>query len=225
MVTFFELAEQCEIALPDALRCLLNDGKTRYGTDVADWRKQWRTYMLAGEPAFCCVYDFEWLHPARASEVIEGWLNPTYQNGRKFLPFAESGAGDAYCLMPMTGGQIGVARIWHDKECSSIDDASFAAFAYRILIESAWDCKHLLSEDFSIDEARECVIADMRSVATYLPDTLRIALEKLIEMALRFDEHPEDIITEQQAKAALAILTGVEGQTFPIHPRWECGET
>jgi hypothetical protein len=222
MTTFVELAERCDIALPDALGRLFADGKTRYGTDTADWQRHWRTYLLAGEPALCCVYDYEWLNPERAAAVVDSWLSPAHQDGRKFLPFARSGAGDAYCLTPTPDGRIGVARIWHDKEYSSVDDASFAAFAYRLLVESAWDCEHLLGEDLSIDEARTCVIADMRSVAPYLPDALGTGLRQLIELALRPANHPDDIITEPQAEAALAILPDVEKQPFPIRPRWEC---
>jgi hypothetical protein len=222
VVTFLQLAERCQIVLPDALHCLLNDGKTRYGTDTADWRKQWRSYMLAGTPAFSCVYDFEWLDPERAADTVEEWLNPTCQGGRKFLPFARSGAGDAYCLTPLANGDIGVALIWHDKACSSIGDASFEAFAYRILVESAWDCEHLLGDDFTIGEARESVIAGMLSVAAYLPDRLRIALLQLIEEASHSDAHQDQIITEQQAKAALTILPHMDRQMFPIVPRWEC---
>ena len=91
---FQALAEQTGLPLPPLLAQLLASGQTDYGPD---WPATWRERSLQGSPAFISWEDFEWQRAEDARTTISDWLNPEDQDGRRFLPFGESGAGDAFC--------------------------------------------------------------------------------------------------------------------------------
>lgn len=225
MNEFERLAETAGIALPAELRRLLADAKTRYGNSREDWSKGWRQYTLSAQPALSCAYDFEWIDAQQARDVMEEWLNPAYQGGRRFLPFAQSGAGDAYCLTPLQDGQIGVALVWHDRESSEVENLSFAGFAYRLLVESAQDIEHLLDDDFAFDDVRQCVIANLLLMQDYLPEPFAAGLKQQVAQVSQADENPQALITEEQARDALAVVPEPVAEQFLVTARWECGQS
>ena len=100
---FQALAEQTSLPLPPLLAQLLASGQTHYGPD---WASTWRERSLQGSPAFISWDDFEWQRAEDARTTISDWLNPADQAGRRFLPFGESGAGDAFCLTPLDDGRL-----------------------------------------------------------------------------------------------------------------------
>ncbi|MGY5779076.1 hypothetical protein [Rhizobium sp. LEGMi135b] len=220
--TFETISAQCGIALPPILGRLLHDGKTDYGRDQADWKLNWRDYTLNAQPILSCVYDLEWIGAGKALQIVEKWLNPTFQNGRRFLPFAISGAGDAYCLMPMATGGIGAGLVWHDKGQSAVEMPSFESFIFSKLVESATDLEHLL-DDFTPYEARRSVIANIEVIIPYLPWDLSDRLQMLISGDLAGDESDSSLITLEAAETALSPLPSFEKEYFSVVPRWECG--
>lgn len=222
-MTFASLAARTGIALPSSFIRLQADGKTRYGDNLEDWKSNWLEYSLKAQPLLSCAYDLEWIDPRQAEEIVEGWLEPRFQDGRRFMPFAISGAGDAYCLMPTAGGGIGVGMIWHDRGDSAIESASFEHFLFATLVESAADFEHLL-DDFSPAQASECVLANMRAAAAYLPMELNLALAELIPPDPPGDEDATGMISQALVDAALSVLPAFEPMRFPVVPRWRCGE-
>lgn len=122
MIDYETLSTQTGIALPPLLKEFLASGKTHYGPD---WADTWRQRCLQDPPLFMSWQDFEWIDAEASREVIEGWLHPGAQNGRSFLPFAQSGAGDAWCLTPLDTHGVGVALVLHDDEASSVAHACF----------------------------------------------------------------------------------------------------
>lgn len=233
MTSFAALAQTTDIALPDLLQRLLADGLADYGTDVRDWVADWKTHTLAARPVLSCVYDFEWISAADAQESITEWLNPAYQQGRRFLPFAQTGAGDLYCLTPLSAmtaadesaGDIGVALVWHDDDTSAISAASFDAFVFDALVRSATDVSHLTDEGFSAAEAMQCVLTNIQSLAPLLPPAMQAPLEHIAQRITAGDEAAGDaLISASTAQAALALLPAVADAPFPVLARWECGE-
>ena len=230
MATFAELAEDCGVALPAMLNQLIDAGGTRYGEDIAAWRADWKGNTLAARPVLSCMDDLEWIDAQEARETAEEWLNPGYQHGRRFLPFAQSGAGDAYCLTPTADGGVGVALIWHDSGDARVDWPSFEAFVFDALVRSAADVGHLVEEGFTPAEAAACVTANVGALAGYLPPAMQAALHRLMADAPAV---PADVsadgsaawIDEASAKAALALLPPVHDMPFEVVPRWECGES
>ncbi|KRA20918.1 SMI1/KNR4 family protein [Lysobacter sp. Root604] len=220
---FEMLAARTGIALPSSFIRLQADGRTRYGDNLEDWKSNWLEYSLKAQPLLSCAYDLEWIDPAQADEIVEGWLNPRFQDGRRFLPFAISGAGDAYCLMPSADGGVGVGMIWHDRDDSAIESATFEHFLFAALVESAADFEHLL-EDFSPAQARECVLSNIRVAAAYLPMELNLALAESIPQDPPGDEGATGMISRALVDATLSVLPAFEPTRFPVLPRWRCSE-
>lgn len=222
-MSFESLAASSGIPLPPMFAKLSADGMNRYGENLADWKANWSDYTLKARPLLSCAYDLEWIGAEKAGEIVENWLNPGFQNARAFVPFAISGAGDAYCLMTTAAGDVGVGLVWHDRENSAIQTASFEHFVFEQLVESAADFEHLL-DNFSFEQARECVIANVRAAAAYLPADLNLALEALISPESLDEENDGGMISTEMAKAALSVLPLFEQERFAVVPRWMCGE-
>jgi hypothetical protein len=162
-IAFDSLAEHTGIALPPLLRALILAGRTGYGEN---WRDTWRQRCLEDPPAFTSWYDFEWLDAATCRQTVDEWLNPAAQGGRRFLPFAQSGAGDMYCLMPYEGG-VGVALVLHDMRCSELEYRSFGDFVLRRFLDT-FVCLDHLRHSFSEAEAYTVVRSDLACLAPYL---------------------------------------------------------
>ncbi|QWF18497.1 hypothetical protein [Lysobacter capsici] len=222
-MTYESLAARTGIPLPPTFVRLLADGKTRYGDDLADWKANWCDYTVRAQPLLSCAYDLEWIGPEQAGEIVEHWLNPGFQNARAFLPFAISGAGDAYCLMKTAAGDVGVGLIWHDRDTSAIESASFDNFVFETLVESAADFEHLL-DDFSPEHARDCVRANVSVAAAYLPANLNLALEDMISPQSLDEENDGGMISSAVAEAALSVSPPFERERFAVVPRWQCNE-
>lgn len=225
MATFAELAEDCGVALPGMLARLIDAGRTGYGEDSAAWRADWKGNTLAARPVLSCMDDLEWIDAHQARETAEEWLNPGYQHGRRFLPFAETGAGDAYCLTPTAGGGVGVALVWHDSGDARADWASFEAFVFDALVRSAADVGHLVEDGFAPAEAVACVAANIGALKEYLPLDMQASLDRLTAGASPVPEHGSTAwIDEASVNTALALLPPVQEAPFEVVPRWECGE-
>lgn len=225
MAALAELAEDCGIALPAMLRQLIDAGHTSYG-DIAAWRADWKSNTLAARPVLSCMDDLEWIDAGQARETAEEWLNPAYQHGRRFLPFAESGAGDAYCLTPTADGGLGVSLVWHDSDDARVAWASFEAFVFDALVRSASDIGHLVEDGFTPAGAVACVRANVGILKAYLPQAMQAELDRLMAGA---PPVPTDASTAwidaASANAALTLLPPMADKPFEVVPRWECGES
>ncbi|WP_176461329.1 SMI1/KNR4 family protein [Bordetella genomosp. 1] len=148
--TFTDIARQAGFELPPELAAWYRSG-------------------VAGTPdgaAMAAVYDFEWLDPEDSQRDIDEWLNPAAQNGNRYFPFAQSGAGDAYCLVRLADGREGVACVWHDDDESRLDHASFADFVAASHLSSFADLSHL---DGDADDLAAAVRASLNSSTAALP--------------------------------------------------------
>ncbi|NVE01448.1 SMI1/KNR4 family protein [Massilia sp. BJB1822] len=225
---FEALASQTGISLPPLLKNLLAFGKTAYGSD---WSATWRERMLAGGPAFICWYDFEWLDAADARREVGEWLNPEAQDGKRFLPFAQSGAGDAYCLMPVDENSVGVALIFHDRETSRMIHRSFEDFVIAGYLECFANLDHLADDDFSEDEILQCLKADVHGVTALMTEKQGAYLRSLCEQELAKrefhpgpkarPEHVLSLISQEQLEKELAAVPMPDLAPFSITAAWE----
>lgn len=219
------LASESGIPLPDSLQRLLASGKTRYS---ADWPSSWREQCLHEPPALISLYDFEWITASDSRQHIEQWLNPEAQQGRRFLPFAESGAGDVYCLTPMDDGAPGVALIQHDAEYSRIAYRSFNDFICASFLETFADMSHLV-DDFSEQEALLILRRDVSQVAGLLGETGAKYLQAFVGLPAGFHEssRPADparvfaLISQAQLAAERGHFPSPDLAPFKITARWE----
>lgn len=223
--SFQSLSADTGIALPGLLQKLLATGNTVYG---ANW--SWKTRSLSGEAPFASWYDFEWIDAADARDAIERWLNPGAQDGRVFLPFAQSGAGDAYCLMPLDAQTVGVALIWHDDDSSRIGYRSFEDFVVARYLETFADLSHL-EGDFSTEEIHQCVSADVSAVSEWLPEPTRRYLWSFCERPLtqrEFRHGPKarpqqvlSLISQAELEVELGKIAPPDSAPFKVVAAWE----
>lgn len=156
------------LALPPLLRHLVANDATVYGPD---WARTWRERCLGhAPPPLISCYEVEWLDAAGIHTTAAEWLNPAFQQGQRFVPFAENGAGDAWCLVPLAGTpEPGVALVAHDSEESEMAYRSLADFACAQLLQAMADLSHWVQDErLSVDEACQVVRTDVAQVAACL---------------------------------------------------------
>lgn len=227
LTEFDALASEVDLALPDLLRDLLATGNTVYGPE---WAATWQERSLQGTSPFISWYDFEWIEASDARREIEEWLNPEEQAGKIFLPFAQSGAGDLYCLMPFDEHTIGVALIWHDLETSQIGYRSFDDFVAVRFLETFADLNHL-TDDFSEVEAIQSLRSDVSSVTELMEAEMRHHLRSLATLPVMFREFhhgPEcrsetvlSLISQEQLELECRRFPAPDIAPFPITARWK----
>lgn len=226
MIDYETLSTQTGIALPPLLKEFLASGKTHYGPD---WADTWRQRCVQDPPLFMSWQDFEWIDAEASREIIEGWLNPSAQNGRRFLPFAQSGAGDAWCLTPLDTHGVGVALVLHDDEASSVAHACFDDFVCAGFLQAFADLSHHL-DDFTQQEALQLLQADViratRCMKGALGDYLQDFCRRPLEIRPWRDgprarvRQVASLISQDELAAELDRLPAVD-LSFPVVARWE----
>ncbi|WP_235507256.1 SMI1/KNR4 family protein [Acidovorax sp. Leaf78] len=228
-----DLATQVGIEVPALLRALVAAGATFYGPD---WPGQWRTLCLTQPPAFISCEDFEWMDAQERADAAQEWLHAAAQGGRRFLPFAQNGAGDAYCLtlgvnaLPHTVAPV--ALVPHDDDEAMVLHASFDDFAAAMLLQSMADLSHQMDE-FSLEEAVTQTRLDVACTSALM---LADSAERLQAMAGQAPQQqsvqdgprarPRDVwalISPQQLAQELERLPDAQAAPlrFSVVPRWE----
>lgn len=187
--SFDALSASTGIALPATLRRLIDSGAASYDDPE-------RTAMAA-------LYDFEWLSAQEAQQVIAGWLNPVKQNGNLFLPFARSGAGDAYCLVRLRGGEEGVCMVWHDADTSALHYASFDQFVVGEYL-------NVFAELDLLDDDDGDPVALLRADVARVSALLDPALQGVLLGCL--DKTPAEYPYQQGPKARVEMVRALIGQ-------------
>ncbi|QEI04957.1 SMI1/KNR4 family protein [Pigmentiphaga aceris] len=210
--TFTDIARQAGFTLPDTLAAWYGAGMTN-SDDIR---------------AMAPVYDFEWISPASAQQTMEEWLNPAAQHGNRFFPFAESGAGDAYCLVKLADGREGVAQVWHDSDTSSIEYASFADFVAATHLESYADLSHLSKADdaLSVFVRASLVRSTPALPAAHTEAMLTPAQEEVSQRPFKSGPKARPqmvpaLLAQEDAESRAAGFMMAAPVEFGVVPRWE----
>ncbi|CAN7447493.1 SMI1/KNR4 family protein [Acidovorax sp. LjRoot117] len=225
-----DLATQVGIEVPALLRALVAAGATFYGPD---WAGQWRTLCLTQPPAFISCEDFEWMDAQERADAAQEWLYAAAQGGRRFLPFAQNGAGDAYCLtlgvnaLPHTVAPV--ALVPHDDDEAMVLHASFDDFATAMLLQSMADLSHQMDE-FSQEEAVTQTRLDVARTSALMPADSAERLQAMAGQAPQQQSvqdgpraRPRDVwalISQKQLAQELERLSTAQLR-FSVVPRWE----
>ncbi|NHZ66744.1 SMI1/KNR4 family protein [Massilia genomosp. 1] len=187
--SFDALAASTGIALPATLRHLIERGANGYDDP--------------GRTALSALNDVEWLSAREAQAVVAGWLNPVKQNGNVFLPFARSGAGDAYCLVRLRGGEEGVCMVWHDAGTSTLHYAGFDQFVVGEYL-------NVFAELDLLDDDDDDPVALLRADVARVSDLLDPALRSVLSGCL--DKTPAEHPYQQGPKARVEMVRSLIGQ-------------
>ncbi|MES2610009.1 MAG: SMI1/KNR4 family protein [Pseudomonadota bacterium] len=229
--TLDALAADAGIALPPLLRHLVAADATVYGPD---WASTWRERCLGAPPPLISCSDFEWLDAQGVRTTAGEWLNPAFQNGQRFVPFAESGAGDAWCLVALEGApEPGVALVLHDNDASEVGYRSFQDFACVQLLHALADLSDWTGEDgFSAEQACQVVSTDVDQVAAGMDAATGSWLRSLshAQPLLRdVRDGPRaqarnvlSLLSQEALQQALCRFVRPDVAPLAITARWEC---
>ncbi len=192
--------------------------------------------LASGPPVLASFSDFEWTDAAEAAETLDEWLDAKWQGGRRLLPFAQSGAGDAYCLVPLEDGVggVGVAFVWHDGDESRVEHASFSDFVCAKLLQTFADMSWLEELDLTVDEMAERVVDDVAAVTAFMDAETAAWLQALSRLPVEqrpYKSGPRaraeqvwSLISQAQLDEELRRFQLQDAAPFPVKPRWEIGE-
>lgn len=229
------LANQARITVPSLLRALVASGATFYGPE---WRRQWRSLCLTQPPAFISCEDFEWMDADERDEAVAQWLHPAAQGGQRFLPFAQNGAGDAYCLTldgdAPADAPAAVSLVPHDGDEATVLHASFNALAAALLLQALADLSHQL-DDYTEEEAVHIARLDVARVTAWMPPGDNVqALRALAAQAPQ--RHTVQNAPRARPREVLALVSPSQHdealarwqppsaeplERFGVIPRWE----
>lgn len=177
--------------------------------------------------AFSANHDLEWIDPLDATAIIETWLCARFQDGARFLPFAESGAGDAYCFIQLPGGESGVGVVWNDSVMSHIEYASLGDFFFAKLVEAFSDVSGL-----SEDDPVAALNTDLDSIRWFLTLDQQRVLDALLAktpVSRPYRYGPEapieqvvSLVSQEEMKILLATSKLAEPIAFAVVQPWEC---
>ncbi len=225
------LAADTGMPLPPLLRHLVAQDATVYGPD---WSRTWRERCLSAPPPLISCSDLEWLDAAGVQAVSREWLDPAFQNGQRFVPFAESGAGDAWCLVPLPdSAEPGVALVLHDSDVSEVAYRSFSDFACVQLLQALADLSPWLEDDgFTLEQACRIVRADVDQVASGMDAATGAWLQALSHAAPQAREEQDSprirphslpsLVSQATLEAALRRFPPPGVPALSIVARWEC---
>jgi hypothetical protein len=190
--------------------------------------------LAAGQPELASFSDFEWIDAAEVASTLDEWLDAKWQGGRRFLPFAQSGAGDAYCLAPLEDGSVGVALVWHDADESRIDHASFSDFVCAKLLQTFGDLSWLEEADLAEEEMAERVVADVATVTAFMDAETAAWLQALSRLPIEQRPYrtgprarPEPVLSlipQDRMDEELQRFERQHAAPFPVKARWDIGE-
>lgn len=220
------------LALPPLLRTLVANDATVYGPD---WARTWRERCLGhAPPPLISCYEVEWLDAAGIHATAAEWLNPAFQHGQRFVPFAENGSGDAWCLVPLAGTpEPGVALVAHDSDESEVVYRSLADFACAQLLQALADLSHWVRDErFSAEEACQVVRTDVAQVAAGLDAATGRWLCALSQVQPQWREvcrgpraRPRTVLSllpDAALQDALTRFPPPDAPALAITARWQC---
>lgn len=139
------------------------------------------------------VTELEWLTADEIAVRIErhggraSW-RPRWPADFVFIPFAERRSGGQWGWAPSLGepgaNEPPVLFIAHDSEDARIVAPTFAAFLFRMTLESLAQCAHDPSE-MSLAERVTTLRGSARAVLDFLPAELSARLDRVLELPIR----------------------------------------
>jgi hypothetical protein len=137
--------------------------------------------------------DVQWLTTEEIAVRIErhggraSW-RPRWPADFVFIPFAERRSGGQWGWAPSLGepgaAEPPVLFIAHDSEDARVVAPTFAAFLFRMTLESLAQCAHDPSE-MSLGERVSMLRGSARAVLDFLPAELSARLDRVLELPIR----------------------------------------
>ncbi|MED5616020.1 SMI1/KNR4 family protein [Janthinobacterium sp. P210005] len=210
-MTLAEIEQQHGFTYPALYRQLDRDGMLAVGEYGPDWYKLVYPTLTERPTLLLHADDFELLSVKAAAAAMVELADPDdYRQidpAFRFIPFAQTGAGDHYCFFAsgQHDGDMPVVLLWHDQDEAQYLAKNLQEFLFHMLLNSMADQDTY--NDVSDDEFKEQLANTLGTHARYL--TARQA--EVLQALLARDIIDYDVLLPKGRKEAhRGLLSDIE---------------
>ncbi|MDN2715046.1 SMI1/KNR4 family protein [Janthinobacterium sp. SUN120] len=210
-MTLAEIEQQHGFTYPALYRQLDRDGMLAVGEYGPDWYKLVYPTLTERPTLLLHADDFELLSVKAAAAAMEELADPDdYRQidpAFRFIPFAQTGAGDHYCFFAsgQQDGDMPVVLLWHDQDEAQYLAKNLQDFIFHMLLNSMADQDTY--NDVSDGEFKEQLANTLGTHARYL--TARQA--EVLQALLARDIIDYDVLLPKGRKEAhRGLLSDIE---------------
>ncbi|MCC7599443.1 SMI1/KNR4 family protein [Janthinobacterium sp. FW305-129] len=183
-MTLSEIEQQHGFTYPPLYRQLERDGMLAVGEYGPDWYKLMFPTLKDKPTLLLHADDFELLNIKAVAEaaatLLDGddyrQIDPAF----RFIPFAQTGAGDHYCFFASgeQDGELPIVLLWHDENEAQYLAKNLQDFLFHMLLNSMADQDTY--NDVSDEEFREQLEKTLLTHARYLTARQADVLQTLL---------------------------------------------
>ncbi|AQR68779.1 SMI1/KNR4 family protein [Janthinobacterium sp. LM6] len=183
-MTLAEIEQQHGFTYPALYRQLDRDGMLAVGEYGPDWYKLVYPTLTERPTLLLHADDFELLSVKAAAAAMEELADPDdYRQidpAFRFIPFAQTGAGDHYCFFApgQQDGDMPVVLLWHDQNEAQYLAKNLQDFLFHMLLNSMADQDTY--NDVSDEEFKEQLANTLGTHARYLTARQAEVLQSLL---------------------------------------------
>ena len=144
-MTLSEIENKHGFSYPALYRQLERDGMLDVGEYGPDWYKLVYPTLTERPTLLLHADDFELLNVKAVADAAEALLDADdYRQidpAFRFIPFAQTGAGDHYCFFAGNGhdGEMPIVLLWHDQNEAQYLAKNLQDFVFQMLLNSMAD--------------------------------------------------------------------------------------
>lgn len=210
-MTLAEIEQQHSFTYPALYRQLERDGMLAVGEYGPDWYKLVYPTLTERPTLLLHADDFELLSVKAVAAAMEELADPDdYRQidpALRFIPFAQTGAGDHYCFFAsgQHDGEMPIVLLWHDQSEAQYLAKNLQDFLFHMLLNSMADQDTY--NDVGDEQFREQLAKTLDTHARYL--TARQA-EVLQTLLARDILDYEVVLPKGRKEAHRGLLTDIE---------------
>lgn len=210
-MTLSEIEQQHGFTYPPLYRQLERDGMLAVGEYGPDWYKLVYPTLKDKPTLLLHADDFELLNinvvAEEAATLLDGDDYRQIDPALRFIPFAQTGAGDHYCFFASgeQNGDMPVVLLWHDENEAQYLAKNLQDFLFHMLLNSMADLDTY--NEVSDEEFREQLANTLGTHARYLtPEQAQVLHTLLARDIIDY----EVALPKGRTEAHRGLLTDVE---------------
>ncbi|MEG0884558.1 MAG: SMI1/KNR4 family protein [Janthinobacterium sp.] len=210
-MTLSEMERQHDFTYPALYHQLERDGMLAVGEYGPDWYKLVYPTLTERPTLLLHADDFELLSVKAVAAAMEELADPDdYRQidpALRFIPFAQTGAGDHYCFFASSqhAGEMPVVLLWHDQNEARYVAKNLQDFVFHMLLSSMADQDTY--NEVSDEEFKEQLTTTLGTHARYLTPEQAQILQTLLARDIIDYEVP---LPKGRKEAHRGLLTDVE---------------
>ena len=210
-MTLSEIERQHGFACPSLYRQLEREGMLDVGEYGPDWYKLVYPTLTERPTLLLHADDFELLSVKAVAAAMEELADPDdYRQidpALRFIPFAQTGAGDHYCFFASSqhAGEMPVVLLWHDQNEARYLAKNLQDFLFHMLLKSMADQDTY--NEVSDEEFKEQLATTLGTHARYLTARQADVLQALLARDI---VDYEVVLPKGRRQAHRGLLTDLE---------------